>query len=298
MNRAIPLILFAVSLPMPGWSLGDEVAEETLTVAVVSSVSRFGEVDANLRHFEELIAEAAEKKAKLVCFPELALMGYSTSKAIIQYAEPVPGPSTDRLATIAKRHDVHVSMGMAEKDGDTYHITQALVGPDGFIGKYRKSYPTGSEQSCGFSPGGEYPTWNVRGFRLGINICADGRQQATIDAMKAANVDVIHHPHGNLLGLGRDSEEWTRGKTVYFVPRAVHARAYILINNSAGDLRDPKGEHNFGSGALAIDPLGQVIDRTKAKDRQEKMIVVTLTKPLSTLIPPYELERLQRGQDE
>ena len=33
-----------------------------------------------------------------------------------------------------------------------------------------------------------------------------------------------------------------------------------------------------GSGALAIDPLGQVIDRTKQQDRKEKMIVVTLTR--------------------
>lgn len=265
----------------------------SLTVAVVSSHSRFGDIEGNLEHFEDLIERAAKQRARLVCFPELALTSYSTSKEISKYAQPVPGPATKRLVEIAREHDVFISVGMAEKDGDTHHITQVLVGPEGYIGKYRKHFPTGPEQSCGFSPGEAFPVFDVDGFRLGFNICADGRQQKTIDAMKEAKVDVIHHPHGNTLGLGRDSEEWTRGKMVYFVPRAVHARAYILINNSAGDTPQPKGVINFGSGALAIDPLGQVIKRTTEKNRDEKMIVVTLHKPLSRLIPPYEMERLQ-----
>jgi len=185
---------------------------------------------------------------------------------------------------------------MAEKAGDTHHIAQVLIGPTGYIGKYRKHFPTGSEQKCGFSPGQAFGVWDVDGFRLGFNICADGRNEKTIKAMKAARVDVIHHPHGNLLSLGKNAEEWTRGKMVYFVPRATFARAYILINNSAGDTQLPRGVSHFGSGALAIDPLGQVIDRTKQKDRKEKMIIVTLTKPLSNLIPPFEMERLLRDK--
>ena len=96
--------------------------------------------------------------------------------------------------------------------------------------------------------------------------------------------------------MGKDAEEWTRGKIVYFAPRAIYARAYILINNSAGDTKLPDGVSHFGSGALAIDPLGQVMDRTTQKDREEKMIVVTLKKPLSSLIPSFEMDRLQRGK--
>lgn len=267
--------------------------ERTLTVAVVSSHSVFGDVDANLTHFETLIEQAARRGAKLVCFPELALSAYSTSKENVKYAQPVPGPATQRLEEITKRLGVHVSAGIAEKDGETCHITQVLVGPQGYVGKYRKHHPTGSEQECGFAPGERFVAYDVEGFRLGFNICADGRQQDTITAMKDLHVDVIHHPHGNTLSLGRDAEEWTRGKMVYFVPRATFARAYILINNSAGDTDLPEGTINFGSGALAIDPLGQVLDRTTQHDREEKMIVVTLRKPLSTLIPAYEMQRLE-----
>jgi predicted amidohydrolase len=271
-----------------------DTESRTLTVAVVSSHSVFADTDANIRHFESLIKQASSRGARLVCFPELSLTSYSTSKEVLRAAEEIPGPSTARLERIARAENTYLSVGMAEKDGNTHHITQVLVGPDGYMGKYRKHHPTGSEQACGFSPGTEFPVWDIEGFRLGINICADGRQEDTIQAMKDAGVDVIHHPHGNVLGLGRDAEEWTRGKMVYFVPRATFARAYILINNSAGDTPMPGGVNQYGSGALVIDPLGQVVDRTRHNDRDEKMIVVTLRKPLSNLIPPFEMARLQR----
>jgi predicted amidohydrolase len=273
-------------------SSGDEV--KTLTVAVVSSHSEFCNVEANLKHFESLIKEAAGKGARLVCFPELALMAYSTEKEILDVAEEIPGPSTARLETIARSQDVYLSVGMAEKDGEKYHIAQVVIGPDGYIGKYRKYHPTGTEQNCGFSPGKDFPVFAVDGFRLGINICADGRREDTIQAMKDANVDMIHHPHGNYLSLGTDAEEWTRGKMVYFVPRATFSRAYILINNSAGNTKHPRGVNEYGSGALAIDPLGQVVDRTTQQDRKEKMIVVEIKRPLAALVPPYELRRLHR----
>jgi predicted amidohydrolase len=279
-------------------SRGDEISSDneakTLTVAVVSSHSDFCDVDANLKHFEALIEEAAGKGARLVCFPELALMAYSTEKQILAVAETIPGPSTEKLGSIARSHDVYLSVGMAERHGEKYHIAQVVVGPDGYIGKYRKHHPTGTEQNCGFSPGEEFPVFDVGGFRFGINICADGRQEDTIQAMKDAKVDVIHHPHGNYLGLGRDAEEWTRGKMVYFVPRATFARAYILINNSAGDTEHPRGVHEYGSGALVIDPLGQVVDRTTQQDRKEKMIVVEIKRPLSALVPPFEMKRMHR----
>ena len=184
---------------------GDEASTdgevETPTVAVVSSHSEFCGVEANLKHFQSLIKEAKGRDARLVRFPELALMAYSTEKEILDVAEEIPGPSTARLEAIARSHDVYLSVGMAEKAGEEYHIAQAVIGPDGYIGKYRKYHPTGGEQKCGFSPGKEFPVFDVDGFRLGINICADGRQEDTIQAMKDAKVDMIHHPHGNYLSL-------------------------------------------------------------------------------------------------
>jgi len=266
---------------------------QTLTVAVVSPHCVFGDVDTNLKHFAQFIEQAAAKGVRLVCFPELALVSYSTHKDVLLHAEKIPGPTTTKLEAIAQRFDVYISAGMAERDGDHFHITQLLVGPQGYLGKYRKNHPTGGEQACGFLPGESFPTWDVDGFRFGILICFDGRRQSTIEAMKKAHVDVIHHPHGNAVGrLGRHAEEWTRSKMVYMTPRAVFARANIIINNSAADTAQPHGDMRFSSGALVLDALGQVVNRTMQTDRNEKMIIATIQKP-AALIPDGELRMLQ-----
>ena len=90
-------------------SAQDEAASSdspTLTVALVSPRCVFGDVDANLAHFATLIEQAQAKGARLICFPELALVSYSTHKNVLKSAESIPGPTTKELETIAKRLDV------------------------------------------------------------------------------------------------------------------------------------------------------------------------------------------------
>jgi len=107
--------------------------------------------------------------------------------------------------------------------------------------------------------------------------------------MKKSHVDIIHHPHGNTVGsLGREAEEWTRSKMVYFVPRAVQVRTHILVNNSTEDTKQPHATQHYSSGSLVIDVVG----RTMQKDRQEKMIIVTLQKS-AAIIPAGKLRHLQ-----
>jgi len=277
-----------------GAETGTQISDQTLRVAVISSHSQFADVKKNLEHFTALIEKAAAKGARLVCFPELALTSYSTHEKALEAAEEIPGPLTRKLAAVAKRLNVYISVGVAERELQAHYITQIVVGPAGYLGKFRKNHPTPGEQACGFTPGNSFPTWDIDGFRFGVLICFDGRHDDTIDAMKRAHVDIIHHPHGNSVGnLGREAEEWTRSKMVYFVERAVHARSYILINNSAEDVVQPNGTLRFSSGAMVIDPLGQVVTRTMQKDRSEKMVFASLKKP-AALIPPGELTRLKQ----
>lgn len=262
-----------------------------LKVAVVSSKSRFCDIDANLKHFAALVRKARQQQARFVCFPELSLTGYTLRKEILEIAQPVPGPATEVLEKIAADNQAFLSVGLAEKSRNKYHITQVLIGPRGYIGKYRKMVVTDGEFKAGFSNGHAYSTYDIDGFNVGINICYDGRHRKTINAMKKAGVDIILHPHGNYLNHGTHAEIWTRGKLSYLAERAIYARAYILINNSAGDMPHPGGITGFGSGALVIDPLGQAVARTTQRTRSEKMVVTTLIKPLNQLIPDFEITR-------
>ena len=187
------------------------------------------------KFFESLARRASKRGARLVCFPKLALTSYAADTHVIDVAEKVPGPLTDRLGDMAKALGIYISIGMAEKARGKHHIAQVAVGPSGYVGKYRKYYPTPSERDVGFAPGRSFPTFDVDGFRLGINICADGRHADTIEAMRKAKADVVHHPHGNFLWLGKNAEDRpTQGRPARV---ATAAMGYTQIKESISENR-------------------------------------------------------------
>jgi predicted amidohydrolase len=265
-----------------------------ITVAVVSPICRVGDVDANLVHFEEWIARCVDQGAELVAFPELALCGYAYDPTLKTVAEPVPGTTTRKLEQLARRFRVYISVGMLEKQGDDYYNAQVVVGPEGYLGHYRKHYPTPKEREVlSTLPGKAYPTFEIKGIRFGVNICADSRRLDTIEALAARGVRLVHNPHANFLSLGQDAEEWTRGKLVYYLERVIACRAHILINNIAGTVEDSAGRsYDFSGGAMMLDPLGQVVVRTTQPDRGEKLVIATIDTDLECYVPQFELKHL------
>jgi predicted amidohydrolase len=268
-----------------------------ITVAVLSPVCKIGDVEANLAHFEEWVAECVAQGAELVAFPELALCGYAYDPALKMVAQAVPGPTTCSLEQIARRYRVYISVGILEKQNGNYYNAQIVVGPQGYLGHYRKHYPTPKEREVlSTLPGKAYPTFEIVGIRFGINICADSRQMDTIEALAARGVRLVHNPHANFLSLGQNAEEWTRGKLVYYLPRVIACRAHILINNVAGSVCDTAGtSYAFSSGAMILDPLGQVVVRTTQTDCGEKMVISTVDTDLASYVPRFELDRLQKS---
>ncbi|GAA4907796.1 carbon-nitrogen hydrolase [Actinomycetospora succinea] len=99
--------------------------------------------DANLAETLARIAEAAAEGARLIVLPELASTGYAfeTRDEAYAHAEPVPdGPTCRAWIDAARDHDVYLVAGLAEADGPVaLHDTAVLIGPDGFIGRYRKT---------------------------------------------------------------------------------------------------------------------------------------------------------------
>src|SRR5690606_36342814 len=88
-----------------------------------------GQVHANLLRIEEIVAETARHGAQLTVFPECVLTGYcfDSLEEALPYAQPVPGPATDRLTVACIWHDVHVVVGMLERDGDRLYNTAVLI---------------------------------------------------------------------------------------------------------------------------------------------------------------------------
>ena len=265
-----------------------------IRVALVSPLCELGAVESNLNRFAEWTRKAAGDGARFVGFPEMAISGYAHESRLLPCAEAVPGPSVAFLEQLAAELLVYISAGTLEKDGEGYHNTQVLVGPDGYMGKYRKHFPTQDERdTLHTDPGTEYPVFDLDGITFGINICADSREIETIAALADQGVELVHSPHANVTPhLGTDAESWTRGKLCYYVERCLRCRAHILLNNIAGTVPDFDGnERTYASGCMILDPLGQVVARSTEHNTEEKMIVETINTDIERYVPPFEAWR-------
>lgn len=115
-----------------------------LPVALIQERNH-GDAEANLAVIESRVAEAAAQGAKLVLLQELHNGAYfcqHESVDVFDLAEPIPGPSTERLGALAKQHGVVIVASLFERRAaGLYHNTAVVLEADGrLLGKYRKMH--------------------------------------------------------------------------------------------------------------------------------------------------------------
>jgi len=130
----------------------------------------------NLEHSLELAREAAMNGANLIVLPELANTGYlfGTRQEAYLHAELIPeGPSVQAWLDFTQKYQVYLAAGMAERDGVQLFDSAVLLGPSGFIGKYRKAHLWNREKLW-FTPGNMgFPVFDTPIGRIGLLICWD-----------------------------------------------------------------------------------------------------------------------------
>src|SRR5262250_2857522 len=91
----------------------------TWKIAGVQMDCRFGDKAANLATIRARLADAAERGARLIVFPECALIGYcfESLEEALPHAEPLPGHATQILTDDCKRLNVFAAVGMLESAG-------------------------------------------------------------------------------------------------------------------------------------------------------------------------------------
>ena len=162
----------------------------SIKVAAVQATTIPFDGPASTRRTVALIAEAAATGAKIAVFPEAFIGGYpkgldfgcsvgrrtAEGRAdFVRYvrgAITVPGPEVDQLAAACAEHDIHVVVGVIEREGGTLHCTVLYLGPEGLLGKHRKVMPTGSERLVwGFGDGSTLTVVDTPYGKLGGAIC-------------------------------------------------------------------------------------------------------------------------------
>ena len=109
-----------------------------LTIAGVQFHSDYANKRSNLKRIEKLCEQAKNKGIDIILFPELCISGFIIDAKIPEIAETVPGPSTKLLEKIARDFKIVISAGLIEIYNGLCFNNMVLVGPEGFIGGYRK----------------------------------------------------------------------------------------------------------------------------------------------------------------
>ena len=206
---------------------------QTLPVALIQEKNH-GDAEANLSVIETRVAEAAKRGAKLVLLQELHNGAYfcqHESVAEFDLAEPIPGPSTERLGKLAKQHGVVLVSSLFERRAaGLYHNTAVVFEKDGStLGKYRKMHipdDPGFYEKFYFTPGdiGFKPIDTSVG-RLGVLVCWDQWYPEAARLMALAGAELLLYPTAIGWDPSDEQAEKDRQRDAWVVSHRGHAVA-------------------------------------------------------------------------
>ena len=169
----------------------------TWKIAAVQMDCAFADKARNLEAIMLRLHEAADNGARLVVFPECALTGYCfESKAEASpHAEPIPGPSTQSIASVCGDLGVFAVVGLLEAADDSLFNSCVLIGPAGVIAAYRKVHLPFLGVDRFTTPGDQpFAVHDLGGLRVGMNICYDGSFPEAARCLMLLGADLIVLP--------------------------------------------------------------------------------------------------------
>ena len=148
----------------------------------------------SVRQFLETVEAKVPAKTDVILLPEgITVVG--TGKSYADVAEAVPGPTTARLAEVARRRGAYVAAGIYEREGTAVYNTAVLLDRAGNLaGKYRKVYLPREEVEGGITPGNEYPVFRTDFGTVGLMICYDVFFADPARALATRGAEVILMP--------------------------------------------------------------------------------------------------------
>jgi len=233
----------------------------------------------NLDRIVRAVTEAADRGARVVCLPELSTsiyFCYEANHRHFDYAESIPGPSTEEVSAVAKRLGVSVVLPLFERvaEGQFFNSAVVISSEGQLLGRYRKhSIPLSvardgritANEKMYFQPGNlGFPTFRLpEGVTIGILICYDRHFPEAARIIGLGGADVLFVP----------TNTWRAPmKDVWELELRAHAVAnvyYVCGVNKVGADEGGSPDSFFGT-SLIVDPSGKVIAR--AGDRHDETI--------------------------
>ena len=273
--------LTLVWIPMTQAKSQNSVPARTVRVAVCQILCIDSDVEGNLRRVEYALESVAKQQAQIACFPETALLGWINPEAH-RLAQPIPGPLSDRIADLARKYKLMISIGICEKVEDKLYDAAILVDADGrILHKHRKintlvellepPYARGLSDDVGVveTPFG----------RVGILICADTFKGELLQRLADQSPDLALVPYG----WAADPHEWPEhgqelAKLVSIVAKRLNCPVVgtdLVGSISAG----PWKGKTYGGQSVVADHDGSQLGVLKDRDVDLRIFELTLRTP-------------------
>ena len=235
--------------------------EVPIKIGYVQFAPVLGDLPATMQKIDRLVRTAAG--ADLLVLPELCNSGYNlgSRKQAWEASEEV-GDSVflRHLESLCAEHDLHVVTGFDERDGDSLYNSAILLGPKGYLGRYRKLHLFMNEKDL-FAPGDlGLPVFDIGPYKLGLQVCFDWIFPEAWRVLALKGADLICHPSNLVLPFAQ--------KTV-----PIHAlvnRIYVVTANRIGT----EGDLTFTGLSTIADPRGELL--AQAPQAAEEVAVVEI----------------------
>lgn len=227
-------------------------------IAAVQMESITGELEANFERISRILREAAGQGASVVVFPEVSLTGYDLSAAsAASISDSLPGPWTERMAQQCADLGVMACFGLIERaEAGLYYNAAALVGPQGFIGSYRKLHLPLMGADRHLTPGDRFDgPFTTDSGKLGIQICYDVRFPESVRALALRQAQIVLVPTAL-------PDTATIYPEVLNRARAVENRIYIISANHVGE----EGGLTYMGRSQIVAPDGSVMAEAGTRD--------------------------------
>jgi nitrilase len=253
---------------------------KTVTAALVQAAPVLFDTPRTLDKLAALTSDAARQGADLVVFPEAFVGGYPKGldfgarvglrlpegreefRRYFERAIEVPGPATQALGAAARDGELHLVVGVIEREGGTLYCTALSFGPDGrLIAKHRKLMPTAMERLVwGFGDGSTISVVDTALGRLGSVICWENYMPLLRMAMYAKGVELYCAPTVD------DRDTWLPTmRTIALEGRCfvLSACQYLTRADCPPDYRAIQGDDPAAvlirGGSCIVGPLGTVL---------------------------------------
>jgi len=240
-----------------------------MRVGFIQNNPVFGDVGYNLSKIESLLTQHT---ADLMVLPELFSSGYHflNQKEARKLSEHIPeGPTTQTLIRICGKNQTSIIAGIAERDENRSYNSAVVIGPNGYLGKYRKIHLFGTEKNC-FDPGNSpLKLFDIGSTRVGVMICFDWRFPETARTLALSGADLIAHPSNLVLPHCPQA----------IITRCLENRIFIVTANRVGtEKRTQNNSLNFIGQSQVVDPDGDILCRASETKEETKIIEINIKK--------------------